>query len=59
MRPDVDLDTAVELLYGAICQRVLLHTRPLRAEQVATVLELAFRGLDRDPSRAAFSRKRS
>jgi AcrR family transcriptional regulator len=45
VRPDVDLDIAVELLYGPIYHRVLLHTRPPDADQVTTVLELAFRGL--------------
>jgi Tetracyclin repressor-like, C-terminal domain len=59
VRSNVDLDTAVELLYGAIYHRVLLHTRSLDADPVATVLELAFRGLNRAPAPAAPSRKRS
>lgn len=45
IRADVDLDTAVELLYGPIYHRLLLHTRLPSAAQVRTVLELAFRGL--------------
>ncbi len=45
VRPDIDLDVAVELLYGPIYHRLLLHTRPPGPEQVTTVLELAFRGL--------------
>lgn len=59
VRADVDLDTAVELLYGPSHHRVLLHTRPLDAGQVTTVFELAFRGLSRDPSYAVSSRTRS
>jgi Tetracyclin repressor-like, C-terminal domain len=58
VRPDVDLDTAVQLIHGPIEHGVLLPTRPLDADQVATVLELAFRGPRRDLSRAAPSRKR-
>jgi AcrR family transcriptional regulator len=45
IRPGVDLDVAVELLYGPIYHRLLLHTRPLAPDQITTVLELAFRGL--------------
>jgi AcrR family transcriptional regulator len=45
LNPDVDLHTAVELLYGPIYHRLLLHTRPPDADQVTTVLETAFRGL--------------
>jgi AcrR family transcriptional regulator len=43
--PDVDLYVAVELLYGPIYHRLLLHTRPLAPDQVESVLELAFSGL--------------
>jgi len=50
IRADADLDAAVELLYGPIYHRLLLHTRPPSAEQVNTVLELAFTGLG--PARA-------
>jgi hypothetical protein len=45
-----DLDAAVELLYGPLYHRLLLHTRPLSGEQANTVLELAFTGLG--PARA-------
>jgi AcrR family transcriptional regulator len=48
IRSDVDLDVAVELLYGPIYHRLLLHTRPLAPDQVTTVLETAFRGLSPD-----------
>jgi hypothetical protein len=36
---------AVEVLYGPIYHRLLLHTRPLTPDQVTSVLELAFTGL--------------
>jgi AcrR family transcriptional regulator len=56
IRPDADLGVIVELLYGPIYHRLLLHTRPLDPEQVTTVLELAFlglRGRKRRPTRRA------
>jgi AcrR family transcriptional regulator len=56
LNPDVDLDTAVELLYGPIYHRLLLHTHPLDADQVMSVLETAFRGLS--PERTPPSRRR-
>ncbi|HEY7075803.1 MAG TPA: TetR/AcrR family transcriptional regulator [Solirubrobacteraceae bacterium] len=52
VRPGADLEAAVELLYGPIYHRLLLHTRPVSAEQVPTVLELAFRGIGPDRSPA-------
>jgi len=45
IRPDANLDVAVELLYGPIYHRLLLRTGAPSADQVSTVLELAFRGL--------------
>jgi AcrR family transcriptional regulator len=54
IRPDADVGVIVELLYGPIYHRLLLHTRPLDGEQVTTVLELAFAGLrapERRPAR--------
>jgi AcrR family transcriptional regulator len=45
IRADADLDAAVELLYGPIYHRLLLHTRPPSSEQVDAVLDLAFHGL--------------
>jgi AcrR family transcriptional regulator len=59
VRPDADLDTAVELLYGPLYHRLLLHTRPPSSEQVTAVLELAFSGLgpDRPPARRARARR--
>jgi AcrR family transcriptional regulator len=50
IRPDADVGVIVELLYGPIYHRLLLHTRLLDGEQVTTVLELAFAGL-RAPKR--------
>jgi AcrR family transcriptional regulator len=46
LRPDVDLDDVVELLYAPLYYRVLLHTRPITARQVDEILRLAFGGLD-------------
>jgi Tetracyclin repressor-like, C-terminal domain len=51
IRADADLDVAIELLYGPIYHRLLLHTRPPGASQVAAVLDLAFAGLHPDGSR--------
>jgi AcrR family transcriptional regulator len=45
LREDVDLDAVVELLYAPLYYRVLLHTRPVSAEQVDSILSLAFGGL--------------
>jgi hypothetical protein len=56
IRPDVDLDVAVELLYGPIYHRLLLHTRPLAPGQVTAVLELAFRGLSPAGTRDRYAR---
>jgi AcrR family transcriptional regulator len=50
IRNDADLDVAVELLYGPMYHRLLLHTRPLTPEQVTTVLDLGFAGLRPDDS---------
>jgi AcrR family transcriptional regulator len=52
LRADADLDVVIEMLYGAIYYRLLLHTRPIDPEQVTTVLELAFAGLRPSPRSA-------
>jgi hypothetical protein len=52
LRVDADLEVVIEMLYGAIYYRLLLHTRPIDPGQVRTVLELAFAGL-RPSSRSA------
>jgi len=45
LRDDVDLNDVVELLYAPLYYRMLLHTRPLTAQQVDHILDLAFTGL--------------
>ncbi|MEV4757815.1 TetR/AcrR family transcriptional regulator [Micromonospora sp. NPDC049559] len=45
IRADVDLDDVVELLYGPIYYRALLHTRPPTPGQVDEILRLVFAGL--------------
>ena len=48
LRPDVDPDDVIELLYAPLYYRALLHTRPLTVQQVDETLRLAFTGLDPD-----------
>lgn len=45
IREGIDLEVAVEILYGPLYYRLLLHTRPPSAAQVKAILELAFHGL--------------
>jgi AcrR family transcriptional regulator len=45
IRPDVDLDDVVEMLYAPLYYRLLLHTRPVSVEQVSSILELTFNGV--------------
>jgi AcrR family transcriptional regulator len=45
IRPDVDLDDVVELLYAPLYYRLLLHTRPITPHQVDQILNLAFAGI--------------
>jgi AcrR family transcriptional regulator len=45
LRPDVDPDDVMELLYAPLYYRLLLHTRPVTPDQVATVIDLAFTGV--------------
>jgi AcrR family transcriptional regulator len=45
MRSDVDIQALIDMLYGAIYYRLLLHTRPLEPEQIDAVLDIAFRAL--------------
>lgn len=45
LRDDVDLDDVIELLYGPLYYRLLLHTRPTSTDQVSQILDLAFNGL--------------
>jgi AcrR family transcriptional regulator len=45
VREDVDLEVAVEILYGPLYHRLLLDPRPPSTDQVKAILELAFDGL--------------
>lgn len=45
VRADADVQTLIDMLYGAIYYRLLLHTRPLETEQVDASLDIAFNGL--------------
>jgi AcrR family transcriptional regulator len=45
IRADVDDQTVIDLLWGSIYYRLLLHTRPLDPEQVDAALDVVFAGL--------------
>jgi hypothetical protein len=45
LRADADRQTLIDMLYGAIYYRLLLHTRPLEPEQIDAALDIAFEGL--------------
>jgi hypothetical protein len=45
LRDDADVQTLIDLLYGAIYYRLLLHTRPLTLEQIDHALDITFNGL--------------
>ena len=45
LRADADIQTMIDLLWGAIYYRLLLHTRPLEPEQIDDALDIAFEGL--------------
>ena len=45
LRTDADPQEIIDLLYGAIYYRLLLHTRPLAPEQIDAALDIAFKGL--------------
>lgn len=45
LRADVDPQMIIDLLYGAIYYRLLIHTRPLADEQIDAALEMVFAGL--------------
>lgn len=48
MRPDIDAQALIDMLYGAIYYRLLLHTRPLELEQIDAALHIAFHGQQAD-----------
>lgn len=45
LRADVDDQAIIDMLYGAIYYRLLLHTRPLEPDQIDAVLDAAFEGV--------------
>jgi AcrR family transcriptional regulator len=45
LRADADVQTLIDLLYGAIYYRLLLHTRPLTVKQIDQALDITFNGL--------------
>ena len=45
LRTDADPQAIIDMLYGAIYYRLLLHTRPLEPEQIDAALDVAFNGL--------------
>jgi AcrR family transcriptional regulator len=45
LRPDADPQVLIDMLYGALYYRLLLHTRPLEPEQIDAALDIAFEGL--------------
>lgn len=45
LHADTDVQTLIDMLYGAIYYRLLLHTRPLDPEQIDAALRIAFEPL--------------
>jgi AcrR family transcriptional regulator len=45
LRADADPQTLIDMLFGAMYLRLLLHTRPPEPEQIDAALDIAFRGL--------------
>ena len=45
LRKDADPQAIIDMLYGAIYYRLLLHTRPLESGQIDAALDVAFNGL--------------
>lgn len=45
IRNDIDVASAIEILYGPLYYRFLLHTEPLSAEHIDSIVDLAFNGL--------------
>ncbi len=50
LRPDADPDALIEMLFGAMYLRLLLHTRPPAPEQIDAALDIAFKGSTRAPA---------
>ncbi|WP_172804065.1 TetR/AcrR family transcriptional regulator [Auraticoccus monumenti] len=52
IRADADSEAVIDMLFGAMYYRLLLHTRPLRPEQIDAALHIAFLGLRKPPEEA-------
>jgi hypothetical protein len=50
LRPDLDLQVAVEMIVGPLYHRWLLRTAPLTEAYADTVTDLALRALEPDPT---------
>jgi AcrR family transcriptional regulator len=48
IRSDIDLETAIDVLYGSIVRRLMLAHRPLAPEYVDQALDIVFGGLRPD-----------
>jgi len=45
LRSDIDIQAMIDMLWGALYYRLLLHVTPLETRQVDEVLKIAFEGL--------------
>lgn len=45
LRADIDPDALIDMLFGAMYYRLLLHTRPSASEQIDDALDIVFQGL--------------
>ena len=45
LRSDIDIQAMIDMLWGALYYRLLLHVTPLESRQVDEVLKIAFEGL--------------
>lgn len=45
LRADVDIQTLIDMLWGALYYRLLLHTRPLEPEQIDAALNIVLDGV--------------
>jgi hypothetical protein len=45
LRADTDPDALIDMLFGAMYFRLLLHTRPSEPQQIDDALDIAFEGV--------------
>jgi AcrR family transcriptional regulator len=48
IRADTDAQAIIDMLFGAMYYRLMLHTRPLETQQIDDALHVAFSGLHRN-----------